>query len=194
MDLTPFVDHLRHELMAAAEAGGADSLALADRLTATMESAVRLTLLNVLSEAMDQVSDLLASATVAVRLHGVEPRFEVTAQAGQISSSGADEVERAEGPVPGGHIRLQFPDVSSVEAAAAVFPTATADPSARALYIPTDGGLPTLRAVLARHDEASLDAETLTAHTAALDELFQTVNGCPLPGDDDRPAPTQLHS
>ncbi|WP_327318950.1 hypothetical protein [Streptomyces sp. NBC_01235] len=191
MDLTPFVDHLRHELMVTAEAGGADSLALADRLTATMEPAVRLTLLNVLSEAMDQVSHLLASATVTVRLHGLEPRFDVTAVAGQDSPSGAGDVERAGGPVLGGHIRLQFPDVSSVKAAAAVFPTATQDPAARALYIPTDGGLPTLRTVLARHDAASLDAEALTAHTAALDELFQTVNGCPLPSDDDRPAPTQ---
>ncbi|MEU6183811.1 hypothetical protein [Streptomyces coeruleorubidus] len=192
MDLTPFVDDLRHELMVTAEAGGADSVALAVRLTATMESAVRLTLLNVLSEAMQQVSHLLASTTVTVCLLGREPQFEVTAAAGQTSPSSADDIERADDPGPGGCIHLQFPDVSGVKAAAAVFPDATPDAAARALYIPTDGGLPALRAVLARHDEASLDAEALTAHRAALDELFQIVNGCPLPSDDDRSAPPQL--
>ena len=32
MDLTPYVDNLRHELAVAAEAGGEDAKALADRL------------------------------------------------------------------------------------------------------------------------------------------------------------------
>ncbi|WP_370266699.1 hypothetical protein [Streptomyces sp. V4I8] len=194
MDLTPYVDRLRHELMAAAETGGEKSLALADRLTTTMESAIRLTLLNVLSEAMDQVSHALAPASVAVRLHGLDPEFEVTTPAGQPPAHRADDVEHRESPAPGGHIRLQFPDARSVKAAAALFPTATSDPAARALYIPSDGGLPTLRAVLARLDAASLEAESLTAHTTALDDVFQTFNGCPLPSEDDRSGPTELPS
>lgn len=212
MDLTPYVDRLRHELMAAAETGGEKSLALADRLTATMESAIRLTLLNVLSEAMDQVSHALAPASVAVRLHGLEPEFEVTTPTGRPPTyrtdhadhaadahdaddpDDADDVGHRESPAPGGHIRLQFPDARSLKAAAALFTTATSDPAARALYIPSDGGLPALRAVLARLDDAALEAEALTAHTAALDDVFQTFNGCPLPSVDDRPGPKQMPS
>ena len=51
MDLTPYVDNLRHELAVAAEAGGDDARALAERLTAPLESAIRLTLLDALSAA-----------------------------------------------------------------------------------------------------------------------------------------------
>jgi hypothetical protein len=79
MDLTPYVDNLRQELAVAADAGGDDARALAERLTAPLESAVRLTLLNALSAAMGEVTRELAPGSVDVRLRGLEPEFVVTA-------------------------------------------------------------------------------------------------------------------
>jgi hypothetical protein len=78
MDLTPYVDTLRHELAVAAEAGGEDARELAERLTAPLESATRLTMLNVLSAAMDEVTRELAPGSVDVRLRGLDPDFVVT--------------------------------------------------------------------------------------------------------------------
>ncbi|MGW7052330.1 hypothetical protein [Streptomyces sp. NPDC054887] len=78
MDLTPYVDSLRRELAVAAEAGGDEARQLADRLTAPLESATRLTLLNVLSAAMDEVTRHLAPGSVDVRLRGLDPDFVVT--------------------------------------------------------------------------------------------------------------------
>ncbi|MGI5424209.1 toxin-antitoxin system HicB family antitoxin [Streptomyces sp. CA-179760] len=78
MDLTPYVDTLRRELAVAAEAGGEDARELAERLTAPLESAARLTLLNVLSAAMDEVTRELAPGSVDVRLRGLDPAFVVT--------------------------------------------------------------------------------------------------------------------
>ncbi|NEY35815.1 toxin-antitoxin system HicB family antitoxin [Streptomyces sp. PRKS01-65] len=78
MDLTPYVDTLRRELAVAAEAGGEEARALADRLTAPLESATRLTLLNVLSAAMDEITRELAPGSVDVRLRGLDPDFVVT--------------------------------------------------------------------------------------------------------------------
>ncbi|GAA1377724.1 hypothetical protein [Streptomyces beijiangensis] len=77
MDLTPYVDTLRRELAVAAEAGGKDAQELAERLTAPLESATRLTLLNVLSAAMDEITRELAPGSVDVRLRGLEPDFVV---------------------------------------------------------------------------------------------------------------------
>ncbi|MGW6710072.1 hypothetical protein ACWGDE_35000 [Streptomyces sp. NPDC054956] len=79
MDLTPYVDNLRHELGVAAAAGGDEARALADRLTAQLESAARLTLLNALSDAMEEVTRDLAPGSVDVRLRGLNPEFVVTA-------------------------------------------------------------------------------------------------------------------
>ena len=78
MDLTPYVDTLRRELAVAAEAGGEDARELAERLTAPLESAARLTMLNVLSAAMDEITRELAPGSVDVRLRGLDPDFVVT--------------------------------------------------------------------------------------------------------------------
>lgn len=78
MDLTPYVDNLRHELAVAAGAGGDEARALAERLTLPLESAARLTLLNALSAAMGEVTRDLAPGSVDVRLRGLDPEFVVT--------------------------------------------------------------------------------------------------------------------
>ncbi|ARF53786.1 toxin-antitoxin system HicB family antitoxin [Streptomyces gilvosporeus] len=78
MDLTPYVDTLRRELAVAAEAGGEDARELAERLTTPLESATRLTMLNVLSAAMDEITRELAPGSVDVRLRGLDPDFVVT--------------------------------------------------------------------------------------------------------------------
>ncbi|MGI5482399.1 hypothetical protein [Streptomyces lavendofoliae] len=78
MDLTPYVDNLRRELAVAAEAGGDEARELAERLTAPLESATRLTMLNVLSAAMAEITRELAPGSVDVRLRGLDPDFVVT--------------------------------------------------------------------------------------------------------------------
>ncbi|MFF3215984.1 toxin-antitoxin system HicB family antitoxin [Streptomyces sp. NPDC002886] len=83
MDLTPYVTTLRQELAVAAEAGGDEARKLAERLTAPLESATRLTLLNVLSAAMDEITRELAPGSVDVRLRGLDPEFVVTVPAGE---------------------------------------------------------------------------------------------------------------
>lgn len=78
MDLAPYVDILRRELAVAAESGGDEARELAERLTAPLESATRLTMLNVLSAAMAEITRELAPGSVDVRLRGLDPDFVVT--------------------------------------------------------------------------------------------------------------------
>jgi hypothetical protein len=77
MDLTPYVEKLRRELAVAADAGGPEARALAERLTAPLESAIRLTLLEALSAAADEVTRELAPGSVELRLRSGEPEFAV---------------------------------------------------------------------------------------------------------------------
>jgi hypothetical protein len=78
MELTQYVEHLRRELRTAAEVGGEDARALADRLLPPLDAAVRLTLLEVLSAAADEISAELAPGSVDVRLRGGTAGFVVT--------------------------------------------------------------------------------------------------------------------
>ncbi|MCX5436547.1 MULTISPECIES: hypothetical protein [unclassified Streptomyces] len=103
MDLTPYVDNLRRELAVAAEAGGEEARELAERLTAPLESATRLTMLNVLSAAMDEITLELAPGSVDVRLRGLDPDFVVTRPATEETyedRSGPAEPLKAPAPAP----------------------------------------------------------------------------------------------
>ena len=79
MNLTPYVENLRRELAVAADAGGEEARALAERLTAPLESAIRLTLLEALSAAADEITLELAPGSAELRLRSGEPEFVVTA-------------------------------------------------------------------------------------------------------------------
>jgi hypothetical protein len=78
MDLTPYVELVRRELAVAAEAGGDEARALAERLTAPLESAIRLTLMEALAAAGAEITREMAPGSVWVRLNGRDPDFVVT--------------------------------------------------------------------------------------------------------------------
>src|SRR5690349_23475908 len=77
MDLSSYVDTLRHELGVAARSAGAEAEALAERLTAPLESAVRLVLQEAVFDAAQEISRALAPGSVDVRLRGRDLGFVV---------------------------------------------------------------------------------------------------------------------
>ena len=90
MELEPYVDKLREQLAVAASAGGEETLALAQRLTAALESAVRLTLLDALSAATAEITSELAPGSVELRLRGSEPEFVVSVPPAETAGEPAD--------------------------------------------------------------------------------------------------------
>ncbi len=78
MDLSRYVDDLQRQLATAAAAGGDEAREVAARLAAPLESAVRLILLEALSEAAGEISAELAPGSVDVRLRVRDPELIVT--------------------------------------------------------------------------------------------------------------------
>jgi hypothetical protein len=89
MDLQPYVDAVRHELSMAAAAAGAEAQELADRLSAPLESAMRLALLEALSAAAEEITGELAPGSVEVRLRGRDPEFIVSDSVDEAPDDGA---------------------------------------------------------------------------------------------------------
>jgi hypothetical protein len=77
MDTTALVNALRQDLARAAEVGGEDVKAAAERLLVALDPALRLTLMDALSQAATEISAALPGAQVSVRLQGREPVFVV---------------------------------------------------------------------------------------------------------------------
>ena len=128
MDLTPYVSKLSADLAVAAEAGGDDARALAERLIAPLDSSVRLTLLEALSAAADEITRDLAPGSVELRLRGLEPSFIVTpppaddsfagtAPSGPVAPQPADDAD--DGAMARINVRLPEQLKSRIEEAAA---------------------------------------------------------------------------
>jgi len=79
MNLNTYVERLQEQLTIAAGAAGDEARDLAGRLTASLDSATRIVLLEALSAAADEITRELAPGTVEVRLRQGEPEFVVVA-------------------------------------------------------------------------------------------------------------------
>jgi ABC-2 type transport system ATP-binding protein len=93
---------------------------------------------------------------------------------GHIVAEGTpDELKRR---MPGAHIRLRFADAVSLDAAARALRDGTRDDEELVLRVPNEGGIRSLRDVLARlGDEVAV--EDLSIHTPDLDDVFFALTG-----------------
>jgi hypothetical protein len=109
MELTQYVESLRRELTTAAEVGGEDARALAGRLLRPLDAAVRLTLLEALSAAAEEISAELAPGSVDVRLRGGTAGFVVTPPPAAAEPTADDAV--------GGPVEVRLPAAEGDDAA-----------------------------------------------------------------------------
>ncbi len=79
--------------------------------------------------------------------------------------------------VPGGHIRLQFADAETLDAAARLLDAAPGDDNDLSVTVQSEGGVGTLRSVLNRLDAANLEVDDLSIHTPDLDDVFFAFTG-----------------
>jgi ABC-2 type transport system ATP-binding protein len=79
--------------------------------------------------------------------------------------------------VPGGHVRLTFPDAAELERAAGVLDIVARDDEALSLLVPGSNGVSSLRALLDRLDAGSLVVSELSVQTPDLDDVFLTLTG-----------------
>jgi hypothetical protein len=86
MDITPFVESLRRDLLAAAEAAGPEAQATAERLTYALDPAARLAMMEAISQAAAEITAEMPSGGVDVRLDGRELAFVVDAPVGPPAS------------------------------------------------------------------------------------------------------------
>jgi ABC-2 type transport system ATP-binding protein len=81
--------------------------------------------------------------------------------------------------IPGGHVRLQFAYPDGLEAAASTLGETVRDDQALTLQVPSDGSVKSLRALLGRLENASVEVSELSIHTPDLDDVFLTLTGQP---------------
>ncbi len=93
MDITPYVEGLRRDLVAAAEAAGPEAREVTERLSFALDPAARLALMEAVSQAAAEITAEMPAGGVDVRLDGRELAFVV-------HSAPAPAAEQATSPPP----------------------------------------------------------------------------------------------
>ncbi len=91
--------------------------------------------------------------------------------------------------IPGGHVSLRFTDDTALTSALSALGTGfvdTSDDDRLTLQVPSDGGVASLRDLLARLDAAGVEPADLAVHTPDLDDVFLTLTGTPKDKDEAR--------
>ena len=112
MDITPYVESLRRDLLAAAEASGSEARDVTERLTFALDPAARLALMEAVSQAAAEITAEMPAGGVDVRLNGRELDFVVhgttAAPADAVAPAPATEEDEDDGTVA--RITLRIPE------------------------------------------------------------------------------------
>lgn len=97
-------------------------------------------------------------------------------EGGKLVAEGtAEELKRR---IPGGHVRLQFTEPGRLQTAQRVLGRdAHRDGDALALRVPNDVSVRSLKALLDRLDDESIEVDGLSVHTPDLDDVFLALTG-----------------
>jgi ABC-2 type transport system ATP-binding protein len=94
---------------------------------------------------------------------------------GRIVAQGTPEELKRQ--IPGTHVRFRFGSLEDLDTAARILPDSTRDDDALTLRVPSDGGTQSVRTLLDRLDEYSLDADEFSVNTPDLDDVFLALTG-----------------
>lgn len=117
MDLSEYVEALRHSLTTAAAAGGDQARETARLLADTMEPAVRLTVTDALAAMAAEVTEALDGALVDIRLRGRDPEVVVVPAEHAAQDEPGDDSYADDGSTA--RISLRLPDSLKTRAEAA---------------------------------------------------------------------------
>jgi ABC-2 type transport system ATP-binding protein len=91
-----------------------------------------------------------------------------------VAEGTAEQLKRL---VPGGHVNLRFADARGLESAVYTLGDAIRDDEKLTLQVPTDGSVRSLRAVIDKLDDATIEVDGLSVHTPDLDDVFFALTG-----------------
>lgn len=147
----------------------APSVIFLDEPTTGLDPRSRQTMWDIVRGLIAEGTTVLLTTQYLAEADGLADRIAVLDGGKVVADGTPDELKRL---VPGGHIKIGFTDVFSLDAAAASLLGSTRDEAALALTVPTDGVVSTLRTVLDRLDAQHVEIGDISIHTPILDDVF----------------------
>jgi ABC-2 type transport system ATP-binding protein len=167
---------MRRKLDLAMTLVGNPQIIFLDEPTTGLDPRSRRTMYEIVRELVGQGVTIFLTTQYLEEADQLADRVAVLDQGRLVAQGTPEDLKRQ---VPGSHVRLRFTDARDLDAAARVLAGSSRDVEDLTLRVPSDGRSKSLRLLLDRLDEYSINAEEFSVHTPDLDDVFLALTGRP---------------
>jgi ABC-2 type transport system ATP-binding protein len=165
---------MRRKLDLAMTLVGNPRIIFLDEPTTGLDPRSRRTMWEIVRELVADGTTIFLTTQYLEEADQLADRIAVLDQGRLVAQGTPEELKRL---IPGTHVRLRFADLSDLDAAARVLAGSTRDDQELTLRVPSDGRSKSLRDLLDRLDQYTIDAEEFSVHTPDLDDVFLALTG-----------------
>ena len=165
---------MRRKLDLAMTLVGNPQVIFLDEPTTGLDPRSRRTMWEIIRELVADGTTIFLTTQYLEEADQLADRIAVLDQGHLVAQGTPEELKRQ---IPGTHVRLRFADLHELDAAARVLADSTRDDQELTLRVPSDGGSRSLRALLDRLDEHTINAEEFSVHMPDLDDVFFALTG-----------------
>ena len=165
---------MRRKLDLAMTLVGNPQIIFLDEPTTGLDPRSRRTMWEIIRELVSDGATIFLTTQYLEEADQLADRIAVLDQGHLVAQGTPEELKRQ---IPGTHVRLRFADLHELDAAARVLADSTRDDQELTLRVPSDGGSRSLRAMLDRLDEHTINAEEFSVHMPDLDDVFFALTG-----------------